>query len=544
MPDRETIETRLIPALMASFALFSQQILKIYDADSRLVAFTPNKFQNELYRQLRNLHRVFQIHKSRQLGNSTAIAAYLFFLACFTPRYRVVVVANQFKNAEGLWKIYSRFVEHMPEWLREYLGVTAPHMHIRFAHGGFIDFYTSDSDGVRSQTYQAAHLSEVAHWPDPDRTFAAVMGALSGTDPLIFQESTAKGLNIWHDLWSTPSSTKKLFFSWVMDEDLEGPPIPLGVKLPSHIADLARTWSLLPNQIRWAYKKYSVDCHNSVLLFRQEFPATADEAFVASGDRVLTTYFTHIDPWQEGPVDWVPGHPKQYVPYIIGADVAHGSVNGDYSAICVTDNTDPNRPVIVHTNYIKVPPLQFAKILHTTGNRFGGLVIPERNENGVSVIEWLTQQNDARYTLFHEVTLGTNGVELKKVLGWNTNQQSRSMLFNAVIDAVDSGRVAIPDPRLQEELQFLIWKGGRPDHDSSHHTDMTVAFGLCLNGNTQAGSGVRQTAIFDKSPRTLAQIVQWNSTTGMRYSENADKFVDSRFDDEPTASVGNDLLGL
>jgi hypothetical protein len=544
MPDRDTIEKRIIPALMANFALFGNTVLKIYDADSNLIPFAPNKFQAELYRQVRNLHRIFAIHKSRQLGNSTAIAAYLFFLACFTPRYRVVVVANQFKNAEGLWKIYARFVEHMPDWLREYLGVTAPHMHVRFAHGGFIDFYTSDSDGVRSQTYQAAHLSEVAHWPDPDRTFASVMGALSGSDPLIFQESTAKGLNIWHDLWVSESSTKKLFFSWVMDRDLDGPSIPLTARMPKHLADLATTWNLLPGQLRWAYKKYTVDCHNSVLLFRQEFPATAEEAFVASGDRVLTSYWSSIDQWQEGPMDWVEGHPRPYVPYVIGADVAHGAANGDYSAIVVTDNTDPKRPVIVHTNYIHLPPLQFAKVLHETGNRFGGLVVPERNENGVSVIEWLTQQKDTKYTIFHEVTLSTDGVVLKKVLGWNTNQQSRSMIFNAVVDAVDSGRVHIPDPRLQEELQFLVWKGGRPDHDSSHHTDMTVALGLALNGNTQAGTGVRQSALFDKSPRTLEEIVRWNTTTGLKYHENTDRFVDATFNNESTASVGGSLLGL
>jgi hypothetical protein len=542
-PDIETIERRLIPALIASFATFGREILRVYDNNSNLVPLIPNKFQRVIYKEVSNLHRTFLLHKSRQLGCSTGIAAYLFFLCCFTPRYRVVVVANQFKNAEGLWKIYARFVEHMPAWLRDYLGVTAPHMHIRFAHGGFIDFYSSDSDGVRSQTYQAGHLSEVAHWPDPERAFAAVMGALSGSDPLIFFESTAKGMNIWHEMWQHTPAAKKLFFSWVEDRDLDGPALG-NAQPPQHILELQDVWSLTPGQVRWATRKYWVDCHGSILLFRQEYPATAEDGFVASGSRVFTTQYTNIEPWQEGPMDWADGHPRRYTPYILGCDVAHGSINGDYSAICVLDATIKTHPVIVHTYYGHITPLNFAQLIHDTANRFkGSLVVVERNENGVSVIERMMQLEGQNYSMFSEMSVAQRGTVLKKILGWNTTQSSRQMLFNAVIEAVDSRGLTVPDPRLQAEINQLVWKAGRPDHGSKSFSDMIVALGLALNGMKQSGAAVRQTAIFEKTPRTIQEIMQWQTQTGMKVHANVEQFNDVTYDPSDVR-LGTSVLGL
>jgi hypothetical protein len=530
---REQIE-QIVAALMASFALFCCKIAKIYDADSNILAFNPNRYQRKLYGYIKNGYRKFQIHKSRQLGNSTAIAIYLFFVCMFTPRYRVLVMANTHENTKGLWEIYDRLVKHMPDWLRDYFGVESVDKLVRFKHGGYIKFFTAGSTEVtRGRTFQAAHFSEVAFWPDVDRAFAAAMGALSGSDPLIFLESTANGDNVWKEEWENNPAYEKLFFSWAKDTQLDVPEHDRArvdaLETPKHILEISEAQGLLDGQVRWAKEKYWGRCRGNRLIFRQEYPTTAAEAFIASGDRVFEMYFQNVK-WDEG--EAIYEQPIDHVPYILGADPSGGGANGDYSPIVVIRADDLVRPKIVFTSYQKLTPLAFARQIHKVATKYRALVVVERNNYGLTVLEQLLQYNSEKYQLYTNRTIGKVGKTLKpNEVGFWSGEKSRAQLFAKLIDMLASGRIIPVDPRLQQEINTLVWKGGRPEHDDNAHDDMLVALGLALQGCADVGHDWKQDAIFSKKPRTLREVMQFRSATGLTMEEADGKFTDPADDD-------------
>ena len=517
----------MITRLRARFDLACKHVLTIHNADADLIKFDPNKYQKHIYKLLAAGIRAFQIHKSRQLGNSTGIAAYLFTLTMFTPRHKCLVVANTFENSHGLWEIYDRFVTNMPEWLRDYMGVESIHMQIRFAHGGYIKFFTAGSDAPRGKTFQSAHFSEVAFWTDPDRTYSGAMGALSGSDSLIFLESTANGPNVWQEEWDSNPRYEKVFFTWVDDKTLDVPENQRvrvdAMPTPKHLLDVAQAHIVTPGQMRWAKERYWGRCRGNKLLFRQEFPTTPEEAFITSGDRVFNMYFRGLNNVQDGLKVYEP--PKDYTPYILGADPAGGGENGDYSAIVVLDVSDPTRPRIVCTYYDKIRPLRFAKVIHDIATKYKALVVVERNNYGLPVLEWLNEKRDVEYSLFLEATVGKLGNTIKTNMGFWTGAKSRSMLYASVIEMIATGRVEVIDQRMQQEINHLIWKGGRPEHDTGYHDDMLVSLGLALMGLSQARHDIKRDAAFAVKPQGLDAIVKWNSATGMRVADNANNFV-------------------
>lgn len=546
---KEQIE-KLIGRFMASFVLFSVSVLKIYDADSNILAFRANRYQKVLFQRVANGYRKFQIHKSRQLGNSTAIACYLFFLALFTPRFRVIVVANTHQNTKGLWEIYNRFVTHMPKWLKDYFGAESIDMRIRFAHGGYIQFYTAGSDAPRGQNYQAGHFSEVAFWADADRTFGAAMGTLSGSDPLIFLESTANGDNVWRKEWDDNPAYLKLFFSWVKDKTLDVLPkdrdMVDAMPTPQHILELQEAHGLLAGQVRWAKSKYYGHCRGNRLLFRQEFPTTPEEAFISSGDRVFEVYFKNVV-WEEGPKVYQP--PQELVPYILGVDTAGGGVNGDYSAMVVLDVQDPHRPRIAFTYYGVISPLAFARLVHKIATKYRALTVVERNNYGLSVIEQLIEFGGEHYTLYCDRAVGKLGKTLKpQQIGFWTGEKSRAQLISKLTEFIGRRRIDVIDNRLKQEINDLVWKGGKAQAKEGAHDDMLVALGLCLMGLGDVGQDFARDVLYAKKPRTLDEIRAFKAATGKDVAEAEGMFVEDpdawyeQYDAEDTLS--DSVLGL
>ena len=525
MPDpRPDQYERAVQKLISSFALFCAVILRIYDADSNLVAFAPNKYQVALYRLVAMGIRSFQIHKSRQLGYSTAVACYLFFLALFTPRYRVLVVANTYKNTRGLWEIYDRFVTHMPQWIKTYLDVESVEGLIRFGHGGYIRFYTAGSDAARGQNYQAGHFSEVAFWPDPDRTYAACMGSLSGSDPLLFLESTANGMNVWHDEWANNPIHEKVFSTWVDDRSLD---VPVKERehydrmaIPTHVAEIHKVRNLSDGQLRWARKKYYGHCRGNRLMFRQEFPTTAKEAFVASGDRVFEQYFANVQ-WAEGEIYYE--EPIDYTPYIVGADPAGGGVDGDFSAMCVLNVSNPTAPTIAYTYYRHTAPIAFARDIVRIARAYSALAVVERNNHGTAALEYMADHQKG-YSLYRQERYSEAGIIITDKYGFYTTESSRGILWGEIIDVLGRGRTPIIDPRLQVEMNKCIWKGGKPQADEGAHDDMLTAYGMALMGLGQVGRDFVQEKVFAKLPVGLDAVVRWQSATGLRVADHQHKF--------------------
>jgi hypothetical protein len=139
----------------------------------------------------------------------------------------------------------------------------------------------------RSQTVQLFHGSEVAFWPNAKTHFAGVVQAipdLPGTE--IVLESTANGLGgEFHERWQQAESWQgdyeAIFIPWFWDDGYRRE-VPAGFKLDEQEQAYADAHKLDLEQMVWRRAKIA-ELKDPSCLFKQEYPATAQEAFQLTG---------------------------------------------------------------------------------------------------------------------------------------------------------------------------------------------------------------------------------------------------------------------
>jgi hypothetical protein len=95
-------------------ALISE--VKVRNKDGRLVRLIPNRAQTEYSRTCGRRNIVL---KARQLGMTTYIAARFFIRTITKPGTLSVQVAHDQQSAEEIFRIVHRFLENLPEELRD-----------------------------------------------------------------------------------------------------------------------------------------------------------------------------------------------------------------------------------------------------------------------------------------------------------------------------------------------------------------------------------------------------------------------------------------
>ncbi len=108
-------------------------------------------------------------------------------------------------------------------------------------------------------------------------------------DTLVFWESTANGIqNLFHRTWIAAergeSDMEPIFLSWKGFPEYSLPVAPQeDLALTREEEDYARSFDLSPGQIKWARYTRINQCHNSWDKFHQEYPISADKAFIFTG---------------------------------------------------------------------------------------------------------------------------------------------------------------------------------------------------------------------------------------------------------------------
>jgi len=209
------------------------------------------------------------------------------------------------------------------------------------------------------------HGTETSTWADEDG-LRSLMSALAEQNPrrLYLFESTAKGFNMFHDMYQDAkrSKTQKaIFIGWWRKEALSIPKDDKlfkfywdGVILPEErawIRDVKRLYDfdITPEQIAWWRWKLETEIRD-IKLMMQNFPPTEDHAFILTGDQFFSTDSIYaikkkaakrpyqayryevgadfsemrIHATQEGELKvWEEPVPEAH--YVIGADPAYGS---------------------------------------------------------------------------------------------------------------------------------------------------------------------------------------------------------------------------
>ncbi len=263
------------------------EILLRYNSDQRYI----NEQCDDQKRRTGKVRKV--VVKARKVGTSTQVAS-RFYHGTSRKRGRKAFVLTQSDDATdtifGIYERYHRRNPHAPQTGKS----NAKELYFNVLDSG-ISVGTAGSKAVaRGDTIQYFHGSEVAFWPNADVHATGALEAVPNVDGTeIILESTANGAsglfyNMVQSALRKQGDFEIIFLPWFTHASYVAEP-PAGWRPPMDFIEYAVNHGLKRNQLYWAFRKNADMAAKANLpedricwMFRQEFPATVEEAFRAS----------------------------------------------------------------------------------------------------------------------------------------------------------------------------------------------------------------------------------------------------------------------
>lgn len=308
--------------LKDDFAHYASRCLKIRTKAGAVEPFKLNRAQLHIMERLEDQKaRTGKVRavllKGRQQGASTFIGGRFYHKATHRRGCQVFILTHEQSATDNLFAMANRYHEHCPDLVKPTTGAAnAKELSFPVLDSGY-QVGTAGTKAVgRSKTIQLFHGSEVAFWPHAASHFASVIQAVPDLpDTEIILESTANGVGgEFHERWQQAEAGigdyQAIFVPWFWQDEYrrEGDFRP-----DDEEAEYQTAHGLTDGQMLWRRSKIAE--LKDPLLFKQEYPATAAEAFQTTGhdsfirpDAVLKARKADI----EG-----------IGPLVIGADPAH-----------------------------------------------------------------------------------------------------------------------------------------------------------------------------------------------------------------------------
>jgi hypothetical protein len=227
------------------------------------------------------------ILKARQQGSSTFIQARFYWRASHEKGVQAFILTHEQDATDNLFGMVRRFHEHCPELVKPSAGKSNPRelWFDRLDSGYTVGTAGAQAVG-RSKTIQLFHGSEAAFWKNAAGHFAGAVQAtpdLPGTEIII--ESTANGprgefFERWRRAEAGIGDYQAIFIPWFWSQEYRRAP-PDGSTLDDEEAEYAGLHGLDLDQMAW--RRAKLQELKDPMLFMQEYPATAAEAFQATG---------------------------------------------------------------------------------------------------------------------------------------------------------------------------------------------------------------------------------------------------------------------
>ena len=520
---------------------YMENFLKIRDKQSRLVPLKPNHAQ----RMFNNIieentkrgkpHR-YIILKARQLGISTFTEAYIYHDTSTRENVNSLIIAHEEKATLNLFNMSRLFYESCPLAIRpmkkysngkelvfenpttddeEKLRNPGLRSRITIATAG-------TTDTARSGTYHNVHVSEIAFFPNPQNTMTALLQCVPDEpNTFVCMESTANGIGgYFYDMWNAAvrgeNDFTPIFFPWFTDPSYSTPfeteeekeefiksvnymhPDASGKLVHTDEWLLKEQFDLTWEQLNWRRKTIANKCGGDLDMFHQEYPATPEEAFIASGrpkfnlksvkeyelrcqppevvgDLLRTRETISINENDKGPFKmWLA--PQKDTQYVIGADVAEGLVSGDYSVAIVLDN-DLN--VCAKWRGHTDPDLFGKEIVKLAMLYNEAYVAVENNNHGLTTLKSIV--NEDYYNLFYTKTYDKVNDTITKKLGWSTNARTKPLAIDKLAEYIRERFFGMWDIEIVEELySYVIDDKGRTNAQEGKYDDCVMALAIAL----------------------------------------------------------------
>lgn len=448
--------------------------------------------------------------KSRQVYSSTFTEALTFVRTTEQPGTNSLIVAHDLDTSGALFDMAKRFHDHLP--LPKLKPSKVKEIEFPFPRGmSRLKVLSAGTMGKgRGTTQTCAHFSEVAFWPHAD-VLAGMMQAIPNLpDTFVILESTANGMQgdgeMFYELWSAAergeSEFEPVFIPWyVMSKYRLTPGIDMS-DLDENEQRLVDLYKCDAEQLAWRRSKIKTEFRGDAALFEQEYPASPEEAFIATGkpafDRnaVLKQRKNICEPEMRGTF----GQDKKFVslergdvrvwqrpleghPYVIGADVSTGTSGGDYSAAFVLNMRTMEQVASIHG---LIAPWDFATQLNALGRWYNNAIIAiEVNNVGLAVQDPLIRVHF--YPRLHQWKGKPDRVRLgpAHLYGWVTNVATRPLLIEAGQRALNKEIVCLhEDGLLREIIEFSLNDEGKFEARAGHD-DRVIAMLIALRSREE-----------------------------------------------------------
>ena len=516
--------------------------LKIVDKNRKLVPFVMNPIQQKLayclnYQKAAGYPVRAYLLKARQVGSSTYIEGRCFMHAVNQRNVHALVVAHTEQSTKNVFNITKRYNDHLPEHL-QLPQASCSNTELVFAppHDSKLQvLYAGGREIGRSFSIDRLHLSEYLFFPY-ETTFLGIMNAISSEnkDSEAIFESTANGASgpgyerymqaVEHksNYPDDMDGFQPLFFSW-LEVPWYSREIPSTYKMGTYSAEEMRLKALgtpqravTDEQLYWRRRALDEKCDSDEALFRQEYPATASEAFLCSARGVFpanviahhqkqvdnegfkryrldwansetkeSVIATPVNAYEEGWDIWE--MPQEETGYAIGADVAEGVLSdpgaersdSDYSCAAIKNRNANVFIATFRSQHIEADV--FGEELLKAGLFFNkAWICPEANNNGQAT---LGQLKGYAHLYYREGPIDDARRQPLSKLGFKTTSSSKPALVFQWLNSCRSekntgwsGKVSIKSQvLLDEEMSFVVDARGRAGHRKGSHDDMLFA---------------------------------------------------------------------
>lgn len=502
----------LSPSLLAvrkrlrdEFAFYSKSALKIRTKEGEIKPLVLNNAQRILQEAIdeemksRGYVRII-ILKARQQGLSTAVGAYMYFSVSQNRARKAMVVTHLADSTRSLFDMTKRYHDNCPEILRP---------STKYSSRRELSFDQLDSSYVvataggesiaRGETISHLHASELAFWPvnAAKENWNGLIQAVPETKgTAVFVESTANGITgLFYDLWKGAvegrNGYRPVFIPWFLDDAYRTPCNEPLDHTPEEQSLIDR-FNLDDDQLLWRRKRIA---QTSSELFKQEYPAVPDEAFLTTGapvfnpEQLVKLLDSTKDPVArlalEGD-EWV-NHPRgeltQYYPhvpgetYYIGADIAMGG--GGKSDFSVAQVLDSKKRQVATWRSNFYNPDYLATVLEKLGRFYNeAFIIPENNAHGILTCTRLGK--DFAYPNIYMVTEVDKLTDRESVqIGFRTTVKTKPLIIDQLRAAVRDGEIELNDKiTIREMMSYIVTESGAMEAEPGCHDDCVMALAM------------------------------------------------------------------
>ena len=484
---------------------------------------TQTYVMNEIARGLEEDVHFFTILKGRQLGVTTISLALDLYWVFTHPGLGATLVTDTEENREMFRSTLGMYFEHLPRQFKIPMeGHNRNQLVLKNRSRLFYQVAGLRAKGSlgRGKAITYLHGTETSSWGD-EEGLASLLASLAETNPdrLYMFESTARGFNLFHDMYVTAKKARTqraIFCGWWRNEFYTADPETAVYKTywdgrltpeeKEWVRDIKKLYGFEINsrQMAWWRWKLAEGIKDDALMY-QEFPPTEDYAFIMSGTSFFSTsrctdaakaakatkpdYYRYVmgqlfqdtevmksqerlatlSIWEE-PVD------NGY--YVIGADPAYGSSDwADRFCIqvfrCYADGLEQ----VAEFATSELNTYQFAWVISHLGGAYKNSILNlEVNGPGQAVI------NELRNLKRQAVAMGgKDGTSLMNVLGhmqnyiwrkndtlgglsnsigWVTTSASKERMLNYLKDYFERGMLIVRSMDTLDEMKTVTRQDG------------------------------------------------------------------------------------